>query len=104
MRAAEIIRDLLNVIDKMVEPEAPQTVAIVEPQSIEIATQPTDDMNHFKQIVDMLSQGTDATYANEPNEVVADIAAVTTDAGGGVNGPKDPADLRGDSVRIYGSN
>jgi hypothetical protein len=32
--------------------------------------------------------------ANSPNEVVADIEAVTTDAGGGVNGPKDPADIR----------
>ena len=101
MRAAEIIRDLLNVIDKMVEPEAPQAVTIVEPQSIDITTQPTDDINHFKQIVDMLSQGTDATFANEPNEVVADIAAVTTDAGGGVNGPKDPSDIRGDHISLY---
>lgn len=101
MRAAEIIRDLLNVIDKMVEPEAPQAVAIVEPQSVEIQTQPTDDINHFKQIIDLLSQGTDATFANEPNEVVADIAAVTTDAGGGVNGPKDPSDIRGEHPSMY---
>jgi hypothetical protein len=101
MRAAEIIRDLLNVIDKMVEPEAPQAVSIVEPQSVEIQTQPTDDINHFKQIVDLISQGTDATFANEPNEVVADIAAVTTDAGGGVNGPKDPSDIRGEHPSIY---
>jgi hypothetical protein len=101
MRAAEIIRDLLNVIDKMVEPEAPQAVSIVEPQSVEIQTQPTDDINHFKQIVDLISQGTDATFADEPNEVVADIAAVTTDAGGGVNGPKDPSDIRGEHPSIY---
>lgn len=104
MRATEIIRGLLDIIDDIDSSQEPESVAVIEPQSIEIATQPTDDINHFKQIVDMLSQGTDATYANEPNEVVADIAAVTTDAGGGVNGPKDPADLRGDSVRIYGSN
>lgn len=101
MRAAEIIRDLLNVIDKMVEPEAPQAVAIVEPEAVEIETQPTADINHFKQIIDMISQGTDATFANEPNEAVADIAAVTTDAGGGVNGPKDPSDIRGDHISLY---
>lgn len=104
MRAAEIIRDLLNVIDKMVEPEEPQAVAIVEPEAIEIETEPTSDINHFRQIIDMISQGTNANFANEPNEVVADIAAVTTDAGGGINGSKHPDDLRGDSVRIFGRN
>lgn len=101
MRAAEIIRDLLNVIDKMVEPEEPQAVAIVEPEAVEITTEPTADINHFRQIIDMISQGTDSTFANEPNEVVADIAAVTTDAGGGVNGPKDPSDIRGDHISLY---
>ena len=94
MRATEIIRDLLNVIDKMVEPQEPQAVAIIEPQAIEIETQPTNDVNHFKQIIDMISQGTDATFANEPNEQYADIDSVTTNAGGGVNGPKHPHDLR----------
>jgi hypothetical protein len=33
-------------------------------------------------------------YANEPQEMYADIDAVTIDAGGGVNGPKNPHDLR----------
>ena len=32
--------------------------------------------------------------ANEPDEAYAGIDSVTTDAGGGVNGPKDPADIR----------
>jgi hypothetical protein len=101
MRATEIIRDLLNVIDKMVEPQEPQAVAIVEPQAIEIETQPTNDVNHFKQIIDMISQGTNATFANEPNEQYADINSVTTNAGGGVNGPKHPADIRGEHPSLY---
>ena len=43
-------------------------------------------------------------YSNTPNEQYADVAAVTTQAGGGVNGPKHSADIRGDSIRIYGDN
>jgi hypothetical protein len=33
-------------------------------------------------------------YANEPEEAYAGVDSVTTDAGGGVNEPKDPADIR----------
>lgn len=34
------------------------------------------------------------SLANAPEEAYADVAAVTTDAGGGVNGPSHPADIR----------
>jgi hypothetical protein len=40
-------------------------------------------------------------YDNSPNEVVAGIEAVTTNAGGGWNGPKNPADIKADSVSMY---
>ena len=33
-------------------------------------------------------------YANEPEEAYAGVDSVTTDAGGGMNEPKDPADIR----------
>jgi hypothetical protein len=52
----------------------------------------------------MLNNDSFGEYSNTPNEIVADVSAVTTDAGGGVNGPKDPADIRGNSTRIYGEN
>jgi len=42
----------------------------------------------------MLDPGSFDGVANRPNEVVAPVSAVTTDAGGGVNGPKHPHDIR----------
>jgi hypothetical protein len=42
----------------------------------------------------MLDNPSKGPLANSPNEVVADIEAVTTDAGGGVNAPKHPHDIR----------
>lgn len=102
MRAAEIIRGILDLIDEI--DTANEPVVVAEPVAINIEA-PSDDINHFKQVVDFLTGRQEPQqYANEPNEVVADIAAVTTDAGGGVNGPKDPKDLRGDSIRIFGDN
>jgi hypothetical protein len=40
-------------------------------------------------------------YDNSPAEVTAGIESVTTDAGGGWNGPKNPSDIRADSVSMY---
>jgi hypothetical protein len=40
-------------------------------------------------------------YDNSPAEVVASIDSVTIHAGGGLNGPKNPADIRADSVAMY---
>jgi hypothetical protein len=39
--------------------------------------------------------------ANAPNEQYADIEAVTSHAGGGINGPKHAADIRTDSPSLY---
>lgn len=62
-------------------------------------TQPQDE-NHFKQIQDLQSDGC-TQYSNSPNEQYAGIESVTTDAGGGVNGPKHAADIRTDSPSLY---
>jgi len=62
-----------------------------------------DDIRRFRQIVD-LATTQDAQYSNTPREEYADIASVTSAAGGGVNGPKHPADIRGNSTRVYGDN
>ena len=53
-----------------------------------------DDINRFKQIAGIISNRDDRTVMNEPKEEYASIEAVTVDAGGGVNGPKHPHDLR----------
>lgn len=92
MRATDIIRGVLDLIDK-----------------IDCGNQPTDseaivtgvDNNRFKQIFDLLSQDHEQMYNNSPAERVAGIDSVTVDAGGGWNGPKNPADHRADSVSMY---
>ena len=104
MRATEIIRSVLDLIDQVDRPEETEGTAIKitlgqEPSPEEI--NPPNDVNHFKQIVDLIQGGNDGEFANSPDERVADIDAVTIDAGGGVNGPKDPADIRADSVAMY---
>ena len=59
--------------------------------------------SRFRQIYDILAQKDQEPkqYSNTPDEVVADIDAVTTDAGGGLNGPKHPDDIRVKDPRGY---
>lgn len=97
MRATEIIRDLLDIIDAVDTVEQ-------EPTGVEASVtvvEPDVDVNRVKQIAGLLSGDNTAGYANEPEEQVADITAVTTAAGGGMNGPKDPADIRGSTMAMY---
>lgn len=92
MRATEIIRNLLDIIDGIDQEEDKGIEANVEIQG------GTDELRRFKHIVDLV---TDKSYSTAPDPKVLPIAAVTTDAGGGVNGPKHPRDLRGNSFPIY---
>ena len=98
MRATEIIRGILDVIDQIDVTSAPVEVAtIVEPTSADHG----DDVNRFRQIFDLLNLEYGQMYDNSPAEVVSGIESVTTYAGGGLNGPKNPADIRSDSVSMY---
>lgn len=91
MRAIEIIRKVLDIIDSHEDPvEEPGITGTV---NIQRTTQ-DDESVRFKHILAMLDPQSFDGVANRPNEVVADVDAVTTDAGGGVNGPKHPADIR----------
>jgi hypothetical protein len=92
MRATEIIRNLLDIIDAVDKPPIEAQISISKP--IE------DPMN---QITDLINDQ-DGEYSNSPKEQYADVDSVTTNAGGGLNGPKHVKDIRGDSVRIYGDN
>lgn len=96
MRATEIIRGVLDLIDQLdcaqqPEPEAP----------VEEPVQTGVDTNRFDQIIDLLTADYHQMYDNSPAEVVAGIDSVTTKAGGGWNGPKNPSDIRADSVSMY---
>lgn len=115
MRAADIIRNLLDLMDEIDCPQQSMPQPIPAHAELEIIipaddpminsaenplTKPTDQ-NHFKQIFDLLASQRNKMYSNSPAEVVAGIESVTTHAGGGLNGPKNPADMRADSVSMY---
>ncbi len=94
MRIQDIIRSVLDILDQVDSP----------------TEQPDDtpngycdaDLDRFKQIAGIVSQpGEMSVLANSPNEKVADVDAVTVDAGGGVNGPKHPHDIRVKDPSMY---
>jgi hypothetical protein len=49
----------------------------------------------------MLNTPDSAGYDNEPTEIVTDLDSVTSDAGGGMNAPSHPADIRVKDPRGY---
>ena len=88
MRATDIVRQVLDLLDA-VEGEHD-----LKPEIKIDVQQNNEPDNRFKSILAMLDSDSFGPLANSPNEVVADVDAVTTLAGGGLNGPKDPADIR----------
>ncbi len=60
-----------------------------------------DDIRRFRQIVDLADQGEQTEYSNTPKEEYAGLNSVTTAAGGGMQAPKDPADIRGEHPSLY---
>lgn len=92
MRATDIIRNVLDLIDN---------IDCAKPEGTPISTQNTDNISSFKQIFDLLSTENPHPYDNSPDPVISSVKAVTVDAGGGWNGPKQPSDLRGDSFSLY---
>ena len=85
MRAQDIIRAVLDIIDSDDKTTPNETCGSEQSEPI---------ASRFKQIMAILDSDSTGPYSNTPNEVVADVDAVTTLAGGGLNGPKDPADIR----------
>lgn len=109
MRAQEIIAHFLNLIDKQ---ENNQGIEIIVPEEdpagqtsplskVELAEPAPDDIRRFKQIVDLVNSGEQTGYSNTPKEEYADISAVTTAAGGGMQTPKHPADIKGEHPSLY---
>lgn len=84
MRATDIIRAILDMLDQQEQ----------EQRKEQVPNEPGEQTSRFKQIFAMLDNPSRGPLANTPNEIVAPVSSVTTDAGGGVNGPKHPADIR----------
>lgn len=93
MRIQEIIRSVLDLIDKF-DQESVEIAPINPPESQLIPISTGDDINRFKQIIDLADSPAPIEYNNEPCPAYASLDAVTVDAGGGMNGPKHPADIR----------
>ena len=89
MRATEFVRDLLDLIDRF-----------EQGHDAERYTQDDQDAR-FDQIADLLGPDTEPGCANAPDEQYAGVDSVTTLAGGGVNGPKHPDDIRVKDPRGY---
>lgn len=88
MRAQDIIRAVLDILDHK------ENDIEIDVDSV-LPNEPGEQTSRFKQIFHLLSQRNVPTeYSNSPRDAVADVDAVTTLAGGGVNGSKHPADIR----------
>lgn len=112
MKMQEFISDILDLIGKVSEPEhsEPQVTTVVVGHPTATIDQPGDasplshagtDINRWRQIVDLADNNGCEPYGNSPKEQYSTIDAVTIDAGGGMNGPKDPSDIRGDHISLY---
>lgn len=88
-----VIRAVLDILDQHdVEQQQPDVVVSGDPEEV----------SRFRQIYALLDKGENPSpIANSPNEQYADVDAVTTLAGGGVNGPKHPHDIRVKDPSMY---
>ena len=114
MRITDIIRDILDLVDgeQNKNPVVSrdnnsvnfdldrdgETDMEIEPET---PNSEHDDVRRFKQLAGIEAHNPNAEYANEPHPTMTGIEAVTTLAGGGVNGPKHPADIRVKDPRGY---
>lgn len=122
MRAKDIIRNIIDLIDDIDGGGTPSVSIAINSTPVDTSTTSpvviaqsqetgegddefaSDDIRRFKQIIDLAANnntGNLSPFSNAPNEQYADINAVTTDAGGGVNGPKHPSDQRVQHPSLY---
>lgn len=80
MRIQDILRGLIDYID---------------------AQEKMDQEDGKHMVQDMIDNPSQGEYSNTPNEIVADVDAITTLAGGGPNKPKHPDDIRVKDPRGY---
>ena len=98
MRATDIVRQVLDILDAVEGQHDIRDDAIDAEVHIHQNDEPD---NRFKHILAMLDADSFGGLANSPNEIVAPVDAVTKDAGGGINGPKHPHDIRTAHSSMY---
>lgn len=95
MRITDIIRGVLDVIDRAEAPE-PKVAVIVQPES---APQDDAELVRMRQIAGLIGAG-DTEYSNSPEERVSDVDAVIA-SGDDVHRSKHPSDIRADSISMF---
>lgn len=96
MRATEIIRGLLDLIDQLDRSDR-------ESLSTHSLGNDVEQMARYELIQDLLPDSAELSnpVKNSPNPRIADIAAVTTQSGTDLNKAKNPSDIRGEHVSMY---
>ena len=95
MRATEILRGILDIIDDLDD-----KVGQGEQTAVSAEEYYDDETRRMNQIKDLIPDEL-GTYDNSPVANYASIEAVTINAGGGTSAPKHPADIRADSIAMY---
>ena len=101
MQSTDIIRAVLDMIDNLDKSATSDHHSDHNPDNHMQPETGEPSASRFKQIFAILDNPTDGDYANTPNEIVAPASAVTTDAGGGLNGSKHPHDIRVKDPSMY---
>ena len=102
MRAIDLIRNILDFIDQETVKPTINITKVNMPDDDEVPNIGSEEGRRMNQIKDLTPSPCGTTdYANSPDEQYADIEAVTTDAGGGMNEPKHPADIRGEHPSLF---
>lgn len=107
MRASEIIRSVLDLIDQVESadqpPESTVVTVVQEPEpNIAAPSNDIEEMSRLKQIVDLLPDATDddCGYSNSANEKYASIDSVLA-SGTDLLKSKNPSDIRGEHASMY---
>lgn len=93
MKITDIIRGVLDVIDRA---EAPETETVV---AVAVEVKPEEQIADMQRLAGILDLE-DAEFANEPNAIVAPMGAAYP-AGDDVHYSKNPADIRADSISMF---
>ena len=93
MKITDIIRGVLDVIDREEAPESEPVIAV----AVEI--EPEEQLMDMQRLAGILDTE-DAEFANEPNAIVAPMGAAYP-AGDDVHQSKNPADIRTDSISMF---
>ena len=96
MKITDIIRGVLDVIDRAEEPEQGPVVATVE-----LEVEPAAELADMQRLAGLLDFE-EPEYANAPVEIVAPIGAAFP-AGDDVHHSKNPADIRTNAPSMYPS-